>query len=143
MTPRTTRWLRRRCSAPGTPSPISGAGPSLDPSYGQSALATYQELINRYPNTPAALKAKQRIADLEESFAKKEYKAAQFYLRLKAYDSAILYLRDLIATYPRTSLIPEALIKLIEVLQQARVSRGRRGDLWLSPPLPPRDPTNG
>jgi len=89
--------------------------PELDPSYGQSALATYQELINRYPNTPAALKAKQRIADLEESFAKKEYKAAQFYLRLKAYDSAILYLRDLVATYPRTSVIPEALVKLIEV----------------------------
>jgi len=72
-------------------------------------------LINRYPNTPPALKAKQRIADLEESFAKKEYKSAMFYLRLKAYDSAILYLRDLVATYPRTSVIPEALVKLIEV----------------------------
>jgi outer membrane protein assembly factor BamD len=89
--------------------------PELDPSYGQSAMATYQELINRYPNTPAAVKAKLRIADLEESFAKKEYKAALFYLRLKAYDSTILYLRDLIATYPRTSVAPEALVKLIGV----------------------------
>jgi outer membrane protein assembly factor BamD (BamD/ComL family) len=59
------------------------------------------------------LKAKQRIADLEESFATKEFKSAMFYLRLKAYDSAILYLRDLIASYPRASVAPEALVKLI------------------------------
>ncbi|HEY7027394.1 MAG TPA: outer membrane protein assembly factor BamD [Gemmatimonadales bacterium] len=89
--------------------------PELDPSYGQSALATYQELINRYPNTPAAIKAKLRIADLEENFAKKEFKAAMFYVRLKAWDSSILYLRDLIATYPRSSVAPDALVKLIEI----------------------------
>jgi outer membrane protein assembly factor BamD len=87
--------------------------PELDPSYGQSALATYQELLNRYPTSPAAAKAKQRIADLEEFFAVKEYKASQFYYKLKAYDSAVLYLRDLVATYPRTSVAPAALVSLI------------------------------
>jgi outer membrane protein assembly factor BamD len=89
--------------------------PELDPSYGQSARATYQELLNRYPDSPAAAKAKLRMAELDESFAIKSYKAALFYARLKAYDSAILYLRDLVATYPRTAVAPDALVKLIEV----------------------------
>lgn len=89
--------------------------PELDPSYGQSAMATYQELLNRYPDSPAAARAKGRIAELEENFAKKNFKSAMFYVRLKAYDSAVLYLRDLVATYPRSSVAPEALIKLVEV----------------------------
>lgn len=87
--------------------------PELDPTYGQTALATYQELLNRYPESPAAARARMRITALEESFAIKEFKAAQFYFRLKAYDSAILYLKDLAATYPRATVTPEALIVLV------------------------------
>jgi outer membrane protein assembly factor BamD len=88
--------------------------PELDPSYGQTALATYQELLNRYPGTPAAKRAQQRIDELQERFAYKEYKAALYYIRLKAYDSAILYLKDLVATYPRSSVAPDALIRLVQ-----------------------------
>ena len=88
--------------------------PELDPSYGQTALATYQELLNRYPNGSAAKRAQDRIDDLQERFAYKEYKAALYYFRLKAYDSAILYLKDLVATYPRATVAPAALVKLVQ-----------------------------
>jgi outer membrane protein assembly factor BamD len=87
--------------------------PELDPTYGQTALSTYQELLNRYPDAPAAARARQQIAQLEEFFASKEFRSAQYYFRLKAYDSAILYLKDLVATYPRASVTPEALLKLV------------------------------
>jgi outer membrane protein assembly factor BamD len=99
--------------------------PELDPTYGQTALATYQELLNRYPDTPAARRAQLRITDLNERFAAKAYKAAMFYFRLKAYDSAILYLKDLAANYPKTSVVPEALIKLV----QAYKTLGYREDV--------------
>jgi outer membrane protein assembly factor BamD len=88
--------------------------PELDPSYGQTALATYEELLNRYPDSPAAPKTRERIATLNNQFADKAFKNAMFYLRLKAYDSAILYLRDMLATYPRANVAPDALVKLIE-----------------------------
>ncbi len=88
--------------------------PELDPSYGQTALATYQELLNRYPGTPAAKRAQAGIDDLQERFAYKEYKAALYYIRLKAFDSAILYLKDLVATYPRSTVAPDALIRLVQ-----------------------------
>jgi outer membrane protein assembly factor BamD len=87
--------------------------PELDPTYGQTALAAYQELVSRYPGTPAAQKAQRRIDDLQEKFAIKEYKAALYYLRYKAWDSAILYLKDVAASYPRASIVPEALIRLV------------------------------
>jgi outer membrane protein assembly factor BamD len=92
--------------------------PELDPSYGQTSLATYQELLNRYPNTAAAKRAQERIAELQERFAYKEYRAALYYYRLKAYDSAILYLKDLVATYPRAAIAPEALMKLVQAYEK-------------------------
>jgi outer membrane protein assembly factor BamD len=92
--------------------------PELDPSYGQTALATYQELVNRYPGTTAASRAQARVADLQEKFAFKEYRAALYYFRLKAYDSAILYLKDVVATYPRASVAPDALVKLVQAYQK-------------------------
>ena len=87
--------------------------PELDPTYGQTALSVYQEVTTRYPGTPAARRAEARRRDLEERFAYKEYKAALYYIRLKAYDSAILYLKDLVATYPRSAVAPDALIHLV------------------------------
>ncbi len=99
--------------------------PELDPTYGQTSLSTYQELLNRYPGSEAAKRAQLRIADLNERFATKEYKAALFYFRLKAYDSAILYLKDVVATYPKAGIVPDALIKLV----QAYKALGYREDV--------------
>lgn len=89
----------------------------LDPTYGQTAIATYQELVARYPASAAAKTAQGRIAALEDRFAMKMYQAALFYLRFKAHDSAILYFKDLLATWPRAVIAPEVLAKLIETYQ--------------------------
>jgi outer membrane protein assembly factor BamD len=91
--------------------------PELDPSYGQQALATYQELLTRFPGSKIEPRARERVAYLENKFAEKAFKAALYYVRLKAYDSAILYLRDLLATYPRATVAPEALVRLVEAYQ--------------------------
>jgi outer membrane protein assembly factor BamD len=99
--------------------------PELDPTYGQTSLATYQELLNRYPNAATAKRAQLRIDELNERFAYKAYKSAMFYFRLKAYDSAILYLKDLVATYPKAAVVPEALVKLV----QAYKTLGYREDV--------------
>jgi outer membrane protein assembly factor BamD len=92
--------------------------PELDPTYGQTSLATYQELLNRYPDAPAASRARMRIADLEEMFARKDFKTATYYYRLKAYDSAILYLKDIAASYPRASITPDVLLTLVHAYQK-------------------------
>lgn len=87
--------------------------PELDPTYGTQAMATWQELLTRYPQSTVADSARARIAGLNEWFALKAYKAGEFYLKYKAYDSAIIYLSDLVVRYPQTAIAPTAMEKLI------------------------------
>src|SRR5437899_2348271 len=88
--------------------------PELDPSYGETALALYQELAGRYPGTEAATRAQAHVQQLREQFAEKDYKNGMFYFRRRAYDSAIIYFKDVIANYQGTSRVPEALMRLVE-----------------------------
>jgi outer membrane assembly lipoprotein YfiO len=89
----------------------------LDPTYGETARSVFQEVLSRYPNTPAAGRAALRLTELTEKFAIKEYKNALFYYKYKAWDSAILMFRGVIATYPRSSIVPDALERLVRAYQ--------------------------
>jgi len=89
--------------------------PELDPTYGESALVTYQEAQSRFPGTDAAARAGLRVAELQDMFAAKAYTNAKYYLRFKAWDSAIIYLRDLLANYPTSESAPAAVVDLIQV----------------------------
>ena len=88
--------------------------PELDPTYGQTAMSTYTEVSNRFPGTTAARQAQQRLTQLQDQFAYKQYRAGRYYMHLKAYDSAILYFRDVVATYPRSPSAPRALVDLVK-----------------------------
>ena len=91
--------------------------PELDPTYGESARSVYQEVVTRYPGTQGARRAAIQLNALAEQFAFKEYKNALFYFRYKAYDSAILLFRSLLAQYPRSAVAPQALEKLVRSYQ--------------------------
>jgi len=86
----------------------------LDPTYGETALSTYQELAGRYPDSDAAARARPHVRRLQNQFAEKTYKNGMFYLRRKAYDSAIIYFKEVIATYPDATLAPDALLRLVD-----------------------------
>ncbi len=88
--------------------------PELDPSYGESALAIYQELAGRYPGTDAAARAQAHVQQLREWFAQKDYKNGMFYFKRRAYDSAIIYFKDVIANYQGTARVPDALMRLVD-----------------------------
>jgi outer membrane protein assembly factor BamD len=88
--------------------------PELDPSYGETALAIYQELAGRYPESDAAARARPHVRRLENEFAEKSYKTGLFYLRRKAFDSAIIYFKDVIANYPGAGRAPDALLRLVD-----------------------------
>ncbi|HUK21343.1 MAG TPA: outer membrane protein assembly factor BamD [Gemmatimonadales bacterium] len=88
--------------------------PELDPTPGQTALATYQELQGRFPGTPAATRAQLHVRQLNEWFAEKDYKTGMFYFRRHAYDAAIIYFKDIIATFPSAKQVPDALLRLVD-----------------------------
>jgi outer membrane protein assembly factor BamD len=92
--------------------------PELDPTYAHTAISTYQEVQNRYPGTHASQVAQLRINELNDRLASKQYRAALYYLKYKADDSAILYIKDLATAYPRAKVVPEALVTLIGIYQR-------------------------
>ncbi len=87
--------------------------PDLDPTYGLTAQSVYSEVLTRYPAAPAATRAKAHLAELDNWFATKAYKTANFYLKYKAYESAIFYYKALLLDYPRATMAPIALSELI------------------------------
>ena len=88
--------------------------PELDPSYGQAALAIYQDLAGRYPDSEAATRAQLHVRQLREWFADKAYKNGLFYFKRGAYDSGIIYFKDVVANYPETPRAADALLRLAD-----------------------------
>jgi outer membrane protein assembly factor BamD len=94
--------------------------PDLDPSYGEAALAIYQELAGRYPTSDAGARAQLHVRQLREWFAEKAYKNGMFYFRRGAWDSAIIYFKDVIANYPETPRAADALSRLADTYRVIR-----------------------
>lgn len=86
----------------------------LDPTQGETALASWQELLGRYPEAAASRLAEVRIRTTQEQFARKDFENGLFYLKRGAFDSAILYFTGMIAKYPSSVLVPDAFIKLVQ-----------------------------
>lgn len=88
--------------------------PTLDAQYGESALTQFQTVQGLYPNSPFATKAVQQVAILDDWFATKDYETGVHYLKRKAYDSAIIYLKDVIRLHPSAPKTRDAYLRLHE-----------------------------
>lgn len=86
----------------------------LDPTYGEQALSVYSEVLQRYPSTSAAERTRERVGELGDKFALKDLKNGNFYFRIRAYDSAIIYFRSVIEHWPQSRHAPGALMRLVE-----------------------------
>ena len=86
--------------------------PELDAEYGQSALTQFQTLQALYPNSTYVPKANQQLARLDAWFAKKDYLTGTHYLKRKAYDSAIIYFKDVIRLHPAAPVTRDAYLRL-------------------------------
>jgi outer membrane protein assembly factor BamD len=89
--------------------------PSLDPQYGILAQAQYRLLTGLHPESPFADSAAAELRRLDEMFAAKDYETALHYIRRKAYDSAVLYLREVVEQFPNSDTARLALLRLVEV----------------------------
>jgi outer membrane protein assembly factor BamD len=88
--------------------------PALDAQYGQSALTAYQSMLTVSPDSPYAGRANTSLRKLDEWFAIKDYDTGYLYLKRKAYDSAIIYFKDVIRLHPNAAKTREAYLRLLE-----------------------------
>lgn len=106
--------------------------PELDSQYGETALAAYRQMMGLYPASPLLPQAEREARELDEWFAIKNFEIGRHYARRKAPDSAIIYLRTVLDTYPQTGTARKAGIKLVEVYQSIRYAEeAREACAWL------------
>ena len=74
-----------------------------------NALTYFRNLIDRFPSSPWAEKARLRVRECREALAKHESDIARYYLRQKNLKAAEARLRGLLTEYPETDATAEAL----------------------------------
>ncbi len=94
--------------------------PQLDPTYGETSLASYNTLIGLYPTSPLVAVAQKEIAELENWFAIKDYDAGMYYIRRKDPYSAIIYLKDILTKYANTPKAYDAALRLVDVYKDVK-----------------------
>jgi outer membrane protein assembly factor BamD len=94
--------------------------PALDPTYGESALASYNTLLGLYPTSPLIPQARKELSELEEMFAQKNYLSGMYYFRRGGYDSGIIYFKDVISRYPASATARLAQLRLVDAYKKIR-----------------------
>jgi outer membrane protein assembly factor BamD len=92
--------------------------PDLDAQYGTSALASFEQMVTLYPGSPLAPDGQKQIQRLQEWFAIKDYKTGYHYMHRGAYDSGIIYFKDVVKNYPQTPTAKTAQLRLVDAYRK-------------------------
>ena len=92
--------------------------PELDAEYGEDAMTQYQTLQSLYPGSPLNARAEEQLKKLDEWFAIKDFATGYHYLKRKAYDSAIIYFKDVIRLHPNAGKTREAYLRLHQAYEK-------------------------
>jgi outer membrane protein assembly factor BamD (BamD/ComL family) len=75
-------------------------------------------LLALYPTSPLKDGADQQVAHLQEWFAEKDYLNGNHYYHKRAYDSAIIYLKDVVKNYPNVPITRVAYLRLVDAYRK-------------------------
>ncbi len=92
--------------------------PDLDGTYGDLAQIQYRQLSAIYPDSPLRKRAEQSSLDIDEKKAAKDYGIGMHYVRRKAYESSLIYLKDVVKNYPLTKMAHDALMEMVVVYRR-------------------------
>ena len=100
--------------------------PQLDATYGRSAQTAFESVVSTYPDSPFAARAKNELDKLDQWFAEKDYDTGYLYLKRKAYDSAIIYFKDVIRLHPGARKTRDAYMRLLEAYRAIKYTEDAR-----------------
>ncbi len=86
--------------------------PDRDFTHAKRAEEEYKQLILQFPDSKLVPEAKQRLRDVQEVLAEREFRIGRFYFLKESWPAAIARLKSLADTYPLYSGIDEALYML-------------------------------
>jgi outer membrane protein assembly factor BamD len=77
-------------------------------------------MLALYPESELKDEAERELRVLNEMFATKDYETGLHYFRRKAWDSAIIYFKDVVRLYPQTQKAREAYLRLAQAYETIR-----------------------
>src|SRR5947209_9686658 len=83
--------------------------PDRDFTHAMRAEQEYRQLIQQYPDSKLLPEAKQRLLEVQEVLAEREFRVGRFYYLRESYPAAIARLRSLVDRYPLYSKADESL----------------------------------
>jgi outer membrane protein assembly factor BamD len=86
--------------------------PDRDYTHAMRAEEEYRQLIQQWPDSPLVADAKQKLREVQEVIAEREYGVGRFYYLRESYPAAIARLQSLVDKYPLYSKVDEALYLL-------------------------------
>jgi outer membrane protein assembly factor BamD len=89
-------------------------GPNRDQTNTRKALAELKVLKSRYPDSPYAKDADNRIRIAEDSLAASEMEVGRYYQKKKNFLAAINRFKTVVSEYQTTAHVEEALMRLVE-----------------------------
>jgi outer membrane protein assembly factor BamD len=86
--------------------------PDRDYTHAMRAEDEYRQLINQFPDSKLLPEAKQRLREVQEVLAERQFRVGRFYYLRESYPAAIARLKTLTDTYPLYSQADDALLML-------------------------------
>ena len=107
-----------------------------DPTHARRAEEEYRQMILQFPDSPLIPQAKERLLEVQEILARREYLIGHFYYLRDSYPAAIARLKSVADTYPLYSDADEALFELgnayekeVELVRKSRLAETAKGSL--------------
>lgn len=85
-----------------------------DQSYGEKAIAAFQNFIDEYPFSTYRQEAENNIREIRLGMARKIQSSAQVYMVLKEWNAALITLQEIQDSYFDTEILSEALLDMAE-----------------------------
>jgi outer membrane protein assembly factor BamD len=107
-----------------------------DPTHARRAEEEYRQMILQFPDSPLVPQAKERLLEVQEVLARREYLIGHFYYLRDSYPAAIARLKSVTDTYPLYSDCDEALFDLggayekeIDIVRKSKLPETAKGAL--------------
>ena len=107
-----------------------------DPTHALRAEEEYRQMILQFPDSPLIPQAKERLLEVQEILARREYMIGHFYYLKDSYIAAIARLKSVTDTYPLYSDADEALYELgnayekeVDLIRRSKLPEAKKGML--------------
>lgn len=95
-------------------------GPERDDQHARLAFESFSLLPRLYPNSPLVKDAQAGELRMREGLGQTDVNRGEYYIRRHMWDSALIYLRDVLLLYPDTRASREAMLRMVDIYKRLK-----------------------